>query len=151
MFTFFKFNAIIIIVIIISKNTDNYITMTLSENTTITDARYFMQLRNKETNVYTYVLLGADVTTDSTRFNQFKLSEKQASDPYSSEVTLTTGQYAYNVYELTQEQAGTINFNTIDTTLFNAVESDQQLRVEYSAVQNSIYTGKASTNEVYEG
>jgi len=136
-------------VVTINKNSANYITVTVTEYTTIVDARYLFEAKNKESKVYNYCLLGSDLSNHD-HFNEFIVTEKALPSQSASQIELSVGQYIYTIYELTAAQASALNFNSIDTTIYTVVEGPCQARCIGDVTTNEIYQ-KTVTNDIYEG
>jgi len=137
-------------VVSITKNTVNTVIVTLTENVTISNPNFIFEFRNKETELYSYCLVGADTLTSSTR-NGFEIEDKTSPNPLLSQVNLSVGDYVYKVYELSSSQVSALNFNSIDTSSYNSVEGPGRAMVYDEQTVNTFYSGASVSNMVYEG
>jgi hypothetical protein len=135
---------------ILRTATANTIYPTLLEKTTISNPRYLFAFMNKETMEFKYCLV-TEIGTHLERNNEFVVTLNSNPTPTSGQVNLVEGDYIYTAYELTSVQAAALNFNSIDTSSYTAVESMKVRVVNASNNANTSYTEATRTNTVYEG
>ena len=86
--------------ILINKNSVNTCILTLSERTTLTNAKYLFEFTNDSTKqVKTFIC--ADVSTNKLRYNEFLIEENATENLLIGKVSLTIGDWKYNIYEQT--------------------------------------------------
>lgn len=113
--------------------------MTLTEKTTIQGANYLFEAFNKETNNYTYMILPADLSQYSDRYNKYEITET-STPTLPGQITLPKGDYVYRVYEQVSD-------TNIDPTGLNCVE--ENALASKSSIINTEYEAQ-TTNTVYE-
>jgi len=79
-------------VLVIEKNQTKYWYLTLSEKTTISNAKYLFSVHHRLTDTITNFILN-DVSIHKERYNQFQIDE--------SDYDFYTGEYEYKVYAQT--------------------------------------------------
>lgn len=125
--------------IILYKNTNNTVVVTLTEKTTLSPVYYLFEFINKESKKAFYIV-PSDISTEKQRYNKFSIAETTSPPPFS----LPEGEYRYNIYE----QSNGFNLNP---TGLNIVETGIAQAIDDTNNSNTIYTGAASNNVVYEG
>lgn len=101
--------------ILIHQGQDNTVAVTLYEKTTIAaaDVHYLFKFFNQETKTSQYCI-PTDTSDFISRYNKFTITENDAPDPLTGEVSLKpTGQWHYYVYE----QESTTNLDPTGLTL----------------------------------
>src|SRR5688572_11930400 len=97
---------------VILNSGQNYVTLTLSELTTIENAEYVMLLVNQSTAKKSAFKLGSDLSDYPERSNKFLITVKDNPEPLDAEVKLADhGQYIYTVYEMVD--ADSFDFDNI--------------------------------------
>ena len=86
--------------ILINKNSANTCTLTLSERTTLTNAKYLFEFINDSTKE-NKTFLCADISTNKERCNEFIITENATENLLTGTVSLTIGDWKYNIYEQT--------------------------------------------------
>lgn len=86
--------------ILINKNSANTCILTLSERTTLTNAKYLFEFINDSTKE-TKTFLCADISTNKERCNEFVITENTTENLLTGTVSLTIGDWKYNIYEQT--------------------------------------------------
>ena len=95
--------------ILINKNTTNTVILTLSEKTTLTNAKYLFEVTNDMSNEVK-CFIAADISTNKLRYNEFEFIENVTENLLMGTFSLTlSGFYKYNVYE----QASTTNLDPL--------------------------------------
>lgn len=100
----------------IQKSASNLLTFTLNEKTTLTDAKYLLELYSGEQNITKVARLSGDTSLNLNRYNQFTLVETSNEDLDTLHVSLLVGQYDYFIW---QTSATTLN----TTDALSVVES----------------------------
>ena len=86
--------------ILINKNSSNTCILTLSERTTLSNAKYLFEFINDSTKqVKTFI--SADISTNKERCNEFVIIENTTENLLTGTVSLTVGDWKYNIYEQT--------------------------------------------------
>lgn len=81
------------------KGAVNTITVTLTENSTLTNPIYLFQFVNQQTNVG-YYFIATDTSLYKERYNRFEVEETTGADTLNGEVSLgNEGSYNYCIYE----------------------------------------------------
>lgn len=86
--------------ILINKNSANTCILTLSERTTLTNAKYLFEFINDSTKE-TKTFLCADISNNKERCNEFVITENATENLLTGTVSLTIGDWKYNIYEQT--------------------------------------------------
>jgi len=86
--------------ILINKNSANTCILTLSERTTLTNAKYLFEFINDSTKE-NKTFLCADISTNKERCNEFIITENATENLLTGTVSLTIGDWKYNIYEQT--------------------------------------------------
>lgn len=99
--------------IIINKNSSNYVTVTLQEKTTITNPvylfRFVCDLTGKEV-----VFTSTNLSTNTLRYDRFLIIEDVLNnqDLYSGVINLKdTGDYTYYIYEIASSSPQDLDYN----------------------------------------
>ena len=82
----------------LEKDTANTVTLTLTENTTITGAVYLFRFVSELTSVEK-VFTCTDSSPYPERYNLFTITETSTEDLYNGEVELEKGFHTYEIYE----------------------------------------------------
>lgn len=130
--------------ILINKNTTNKVILTLSEKTTLTNAKYLFEVINDMSNTVK-CFIAADISTNKLRYNEFDFIENATEDLLNGTFSLTlSGFYKYNVYE----QASTTNLNPL--LALNLIDKGK-LNVVSQLSDYPVYTGNENNTVVYGG
>jgi hypothetical protein len=131
-------------VILINKNTTNKVILTLSEKTTLTNAKYLFEVTNDMSNAVK-CFIAADISTNKLRYNEFDFIENITEDLLNGTFSLElSGFYKYNVYE----QASTTNLNPL--LALNLIDKGK-LNVVSQLSDYPVYTGNENNIVVYGG
>jgi len=134
----------IILVILINKNTTNKVILTLSEKTTLTNAKYLFEVINDMSNEVK-CFIAADISTNKLRYNEFEFIENVTENLLNGTFSLTlSGFYKYNVYE----QASSTNLNPL--LALNLIDKGK-LNVVSQLSDYPVYTGNENNTVVYGG
>ena len=130
--------------ILINKNTTNTVILTLSEKTTLTNAKYLFEVTNDMSNEVK-CFIAADISTNKLRYNEFEFIENVTENLLIGTFSLTlSGFYKYNVYE----QASTTN---LDPALALNLIDKGKLNVVSQLSDYPVYTGNENNTVVYGG
>ena len=130
--------------ILINKNTSNTVILTLSEKTTLTNAKYLFEVTNDMSNDIK-CFIAADISTNKLRYNEFVFIENVTEDLLNGTFSLTlSGFYKYNVYE----QVSTTN---LDPALALNLIDKGKLNVVSQLSEYPVYTGNENNTVVYGG
>ena len=130
--------------ILINKNTTNKVILTLSEKTTLTNAKYLFEVINDMSNEVK-CFIAADISTNKLRYNEFDFIENVTENLLNGTFTLTlSGFYKYNVYE----QASATNLNPL--LALNLIDKGK-LNVVSQLSDYPVYTGNENNTVVYGG
>jgi hypothetical protein len=131
-------------VIIINKNTTNKVILTLSEKTTLTNAKYLFEVTNDMSNAVKY-FIAADISANKLRYNEFDFRENVTEDLLNGTFSLElSGFYKYNVYE----QVSAVNLNPL--LALNLIDKGK-LNVVSQMSTYPVYTGNQNNTIVYGG
>jgi len=131
-------------VILINKNTSNTVILTLSEKTTLTNAKYLFEVINDMSNDVK-CFIAADISTNKLRYNEFVFIENVTEDLLNGTFSLLlSGFYKYNVYE----QTSTTNLNPL--LALNLIDKGK-LNVVSQLSEYPVYTGNENNTIVYGG
>jgi len=131
-------------VILINKNTTNKVILTLSEKTTLTNAKYLFEVINDMSNTVK-CFIAADISTNKLRYNEFDFIENVTENLLNGTFSLTlSGFYKYNVYE----QASTTNLNPL--LALNLIDKGK-LNIVSQLSDYPVYTGNENNTVVYGG
>jgi hypothetical protein len=92
LFCYISNSSLFTYVLVIEKNQTKYWYLTLSEKTTISNAKYLFSVHHRLTDTITNFILN-DVSIHKERYNQFQIDE--------SDYDFYTGEYEYKVYAQT--------------------------------------------------
>jgi hypothetical protein len=95
----------------ISKNSTNYLYLTLTELVTITGNTYFLLNLVNQGSKIEYNVICSDVSSATTRYNKLLLIESSNENLTGSTISLGVGQYIYKVYE----QTSNTNLDPVNT------------------------------------
>ena len=130
--------------ILINKNTTNTVILTLSEKTTLTNAKYLFEVTNDMSNEVK-CFIAADISTNKLRYNEFEFIENVTENLLIGTFSLTlSGFYKYNVYE----QTSTTN---LDPALALNLIDKGKLNVVSQLSDYPVYTGNENNTVVYGG
>lgn len=130
--------------ILINKNTTNKVILTLSEKTTLTNAKYLFEVINDMSNTVK-CFIAADISTNKLRYNEFDFIENVTENLLNGTFSLTlSGFYKYNVYE----QASTTNLNPL--LALNLIDKGK-LNIVSQLSDYPVYTGNENNTVVYGG
>ncbi len=130
--------------ILINKNTTNTVILTLSEKTTLTNAKYLFEVTNDMSNEVK-CFIAADISTNKLRYNEFEFIENVTENLLMGTFSLTlSGFYKYNVYE----QASTTNLDPL--LALNLIDKGK-LNVVSQLSDYPVYTGNENNTVVYGG
>ena len=130
--------------ILINKNTTNTVILTLSEKTTLTNAKYLFEVTNDMSNEVK-CFIAADISTNKLRYNEFEFIENVTENLLIGTFSLTlSGFYKYNVYE----QASTTNLDPL--LALNLIDKGK-LNVVSQLSDYPVYTGNENNTVVYGG
>lgn len=130
--------------ILINKNTTNTVILTLSEKTTLTNAKYLFEVINDMSNEVK-CFIAADISTNKLRYNEFEFIENVTENLLNGTFSLTlSGFYKYNVYE----QASSTNLNPL--LALNLIDKGK-LNVVSQLSDYPVYTGNENNTVVYGG
>lgn len=130
--------------ILINKNTTNKVILTLSEKTTLTNAKYLFEVINDMSNTVK-CFIAADISTNKLRYNEFDFIENVTENLLNGTFSLTlSGFYKYNVYE----QASTTNLDPL--LALNLIDKGK-LNVVSQLSDYPVYTGNENNTVVYGG
>ena len=130
--------------ILINKNTTNKVILTLSEKTTLTNAKYLFEVINDMSNTVK-CFIAADISTNKLRYNEFDFIENVTENLLNGTFSLTlSGFYKYNVYE----QASTTNLDPL--LALNLIDKGK-LNVVSQLSDYPVYTGNENNTIVYGG
>jgi hypothetical protein len=87
----------------IIRNTTNNCVFTLFEKTTLQNANYILQLHSNDdqTDKYMWLYLSANTTGNQQRYDLYEIEETTNEDVYNLKVNLTDSQYDYTVWQTT--------------------------------------------------
>jgi hypothetical protein len=92
----------------INKNALNALYVTVTENTTISDAKYLMQLFSNDNHTDKVVRFTGDTSNNPARWNIFYLREDSSEDLENAVISLDAGTYDYSIYETSGTTGTTI-------------------------------------------
>ena len=130
--------------ILINKNTTNKVILTLSEKTTLTNAKYLFEVTNDMSNAVK-CFIAADISTNKLRYNEFDFIENVTEDLLNGTFSLElSGFYKYNVYEQTSA-------TNLDPLLALNLIDKGKLNVVSQLSDYPVYTGNENNIVVYGG
>lgn len=130
--------------ILINKNTTNTVILTLSEKTTLTNAKYLFEVINDMSNEVK-CFIAADISTNKLRYNEFEFIENVTEDLLNGTFSLTlSGFYKYNVYEQ-------VSSTNLDPLLALNLIDKGKLNVASQLSDYPVYTGNENNTVVYGG
>lgn len=130
--------------ILINKNTTNKVILTLSEKTTLTNAKYLFEVTNDMSNSVK-CFIAADISTNKLRYNEFDFIENVTEDLLNGTFSLElSGFYKYNVYE----QTSSTNLNPL--LALNLIDKGK-LNVVSQMSTYPVYTGNENNTIIYGG
>lgn len=129
--------------ILINKNSANTCILTLSEHTTLTNAKYLFEFINDSTK-QTKTFLCADISTNKERCNEFVITENATENLLTGTVSLTIGDWKYNIYE----QTSTTNLIVANS---GALVENGKVEVKGTTTNLSEFTGEQTTYKEFNG
>lgn len=129
--------------ILIHKDTDNTIAVTLREKATISNPTYLFEFTNDLTRSSKY-FIGVDATTYPNRVNMFTITETNWSGDEASGIVelLPVGFWSYRVFE----QASTTN---LDVRLTGALVESGKVKVVGSTTNKQVYDNQPKQYVTY--
>jgi hypothetical protein len=130
--------------LVINKNTNNTLIVTLQEKVTLTTPYYLFVFTNDTTNEEV-VFLQSNTSTHTDRYDQFLITERSTSLNASSGIIefLPVGSWTYRIYE----QASSSNLNPVNT---GGLLETGQAKVIGTNETYSTYSGQDITYKVHE-
>lgn len=130
--------------LVINKNTNNTLIVTLQEKVTLTNPYYLFVFQNDVT-LDKVCFLQSNISTHQERYDEFLITERSTSLNASSGIIefLPVGSWTYFVYE----QASSSN---LDPTLTGGLLETGKARVVGTNETYSTYTGQDITYKVHE-
>ena len=126
----------------IIQGTTNTVIATLTENVTISNPYYLLQLINEQTN-QSYTCIVADTSGYPYRYNQFTITEKLNPNPLAGQMSLPNwGDYIYNFYQ----QASATN---LDPTQTQGILETGKCHVQEILPAYTVYDQQPKTNVIY--
>lgn len=83
----------------ITRGANNTVTFTLTERVTLSTPYFLCNLKSRRTNQTKNFILASNLSTDTTRYDQFTITESSVEVLTSGTVTLTAGDWWYKIYE----------------------------------------------------
>lgn len=108
----------------INKNELNYLYCTVTENTTISDANYLMEVISNDNHTSKVVRFTGDTSNNPIRWNRFKVREDSTEDLENSIISLDVGSFDYNIYQ-TSGTTGTsiVGLKRVESGLLKVIGS----------------------------
>lgn len=130
--------------LVINKNTNNTLIVTLQEKVTLTTPYYLFVFTNDTTNEEV-VFLQSNTSTHTDRYDQFLITERSTSLNASSGIIefLPVGSWTYRIYE----QASSSNLNPVNA---GGLLETGQAKVIGTNETYSTYSGQDITYKVHE-
>lgn len=129
--------------ILINKNSVNTCILTLSERTTLTNAKYLFEFINDSTK-QTKTFLCADISTNKERCNEFVITENATENLLTGTVSLTIGDWKYNIYQ----QTSTTNLIVANS---GALVENGKVEVKGTSTNLSEFTSEQTTYKEFNG
>ena len=129
--------------ILINKNSTNTCILTLSERTTLTNAKYLFEFINDSTK-QTKTFLCADISTNKERCNEFVITENATENLLTGTVSLTIGDWKYNIYQ----QTSSTNLIVANS---GALVENGKVEVKGTTTNLSEFTGEQTTYKEFNG
>ena len=121
------------------QGTSNKISVTLTENVTIANPYFLLELICDQTNLSYFCLLGTNISNDLGRYDAFLVTETSTPDNLDAEITLVQkGFYHYNIYQL----------SSASLTPSNVILERGKAIVKYSTPTDTYYNGKTTFNNI---
>lgn len=100
----------------ITRSANNTVTFTLTERVTLTSPYFLCRAQSRRTNQVKRFILASNLSTNTTRYDQFTITETSGTEILTSgTVTLTGGDWWYKIYE--QASASNLNEDASTTML----------------------------------
>lgn len=138
-------------VIILDKNTDNVVVLTLTEKTTVTPVSYVVEFISEQTKDSYYTLLGSNQSSYTTRFDEFTITETASPNTVNAEIELSVGSYDYKVWQTSDSTIFWTNASNITSAVTKSVIEYGKAVCKDTPASNTEYSGATSTNVIYEG
>lgn len=131
--------------ILISKNQNNYITVTLLEKTTLATPTYLFKFTN-DIEGTSVKFIAANTSSYTSRYDQFLITETSGTTNLTSGVIELSpaGSWSYTIYE----QESTIN---LDETLATGIVETGKVKVVGEETVTDKYDGTPKTYIAYDG
>ena len=129
--------------ILINKNSSNTCILTLSERTTLSNAKYLFEFINDSTK-QTKTFLCADISTNKERCNEFVITENATENLLTGTVSLTIGDWKYNIYQ----QTSSTNLIVANS---GALVENGKVEVKGTSTNLSEFTGEQTTYKEFNG
>lgn len=132
------------------KNSQNIVTVTLTELSTLADPIYLFMFRNQQGN-QKYYFIAADTSLYKERYNRFLVTEIENPDTLNGQVELgLKGLYDYEIYQTSlQSLSGLTNANEAIEFITRTVEKGI-VEVVMDAPDLDSYSPESNTNIVYQ-
>lgn len=130
--------------LVINKNTNNTLIVTLQEKVTLSNPYYLFVFTNDATDI-SVVFLQSNTSTQKERYDQFLITERSTSLNASSGIIefLPLGSWTYEIYE----QSSSSNLNPVNA---GALLETGKAKVVGTNETYSTYTGQDITYKVHE-
>lgn len=110
----------------ITRGANNTLILTLTERVTLTGPYFLVRVESRRTKVVKRFILSSNLSSDTTRYDKFTLTESTNEILTSGTVSLTGGDWWYKVYE--QTSASNLDENNATTLLeegiFRVIDSN---------------------------
>lgn len=113
---------------LITRGTNNTVTLTLTERTTLTGAYYLVRVKSRRTGVVKRFILASNLSGYTERYDQFTITESTSEVLTSGTVSLTGGDWWYDIYEQTSasnllETSATVT-TPIESGIFRVIDTN---------------------------
>lgn len=129
--------------ILINKNSSNECVLTLSEKTTLSNAKYLFEFINDATKE-NKTFIATDSSTNKERYNLFTIVENTTENLLNGTVSLSIGDWKYNVYQ----QTSTTNLNV---NLTSGLVENGKVEVKGSSTALGEFTSEQTTYIEFNG
>lgn len=130
----------------ITRATNNTLIFTLTERITLTSPYFLMKLTSRVSRAIKRVILAADLSSQTDRYNKFTLTESTTEVLTSGTVTLNqAGEWDYEIYE----QSSSTNLDEKLSTVTTAIETGM-LRVMGVDTNYKIYNEQGKEYKSYK-
>ena len=83
----------------VTRSANNTLILTLTERVTLATPYFLMRLQSRSTNEVKRVILASNLSSSTSRYDQFTLTESTTEVLTSGTVSLTAGDWYYEIYE----------------------------------------------------